>query len=418
MSINVLFRNIMRRKGRSAMTIAAVAISMSLLISMLSVAEGIIKASSSEIEQGNEDILVTAGGAHGVENGHAFAKALDGYSGVSYSAPILGSTVSFATNKGMMFAYAEGVIPREAWRLMPTQAKEKFEEWFSVDGDPHYEGNFTGNWTNEILISKSIASKFHLGKGSTLNVSKSSNGPQYVFKVVGVFNTEFMSDGAIPEMYLVIMHLSELQSILGYDLHAGPNGTTKVIDLVDSISLMLESGVKSDLTKTKKLIKEIETDYPAYKNKVLTKDERIEAAQRQVAIARGFYTAIGSVSVLIGLLFVTCIMILSIFERSKEIGMQRAIGISKLTIFTEILLESMLLVTIGAFIGLGPGYFGSVWLSNYLTSGVGLDVELAMFTPQLILQSLFITILIGSITSLFPAWSATRVSILKTLKRI
>jgi len=400
------------------MTIIAVAVSMSLLISMLSIAEGIIKASSKDIEQSNEDILVSAGGSHGVENGHAFAKELSEFEGVEHASPVLGATVSFATPKGMMFAYAEGIVPGEAWKIMPNEFRKRFEEWFSVEDDPHYEGNYTGNWTYEILISKSIANKFHLGKGSTLNISKSSNGEQYSFKVVGVFNTEFMSSGAIPELYLVILHLSELQSILGYDVRKDDNGSVKVIDLVDSISLMLESSYKTDLAKTKNLISEIENRYPAYKNKVLTKEARIESAQKQVAIARGFYTAIGSVSVLIGLLFVTCIMILSIFERAKEIGMLRAIGISKFTIFTQILMESMLLVTIGAVLGLGPGYFCSIGLSDYFTKGVGLDVELAVFTPELILQSIFITILIGSITSLFPAWNATRVSILKTLKRI
>ncbi|MEM2900804.1 MAG: hypothetical protein QXT63_08430 [Thermoplasmata archaeon] len=44
MTLRFLFRNIFRRKGRSLMTIIAVAVSMSLLISMLSIAERIIKA--------------------------------------------------------------------------------------------------------------------------------------------------------------------------------------------------------------------------------------------------------------------------------------------------------------------------------------------------------------------------------------
>ena len=72
-------KNLVRRKGRTVMTIAAVAISMALLISMLAIAEGIWVDAVGDLEKSKEDILITPGTEVGgtLNNGHELTNNLN-----------------------------------------------------------------------------------------------------------------------------------------------------------------------------------------------------------------------------------------------------------------------------------------------------------------------------------------------------
>jgi putative ABC transport system permease protein len=186
-------------------------------------------------------------------------------------------------------------------------------------------------------------------------------------------------------------------------------------DLISSISISLAEGNK-DVEAAREIALDIKDSYPFYN--VVTKEDRLDYVSSQMELARIFYTAIGSVSMIIGLLFVACIMIMSVYERTNEFGMLRAIGISRKTIFIQILAESMVLVVLGAIIGLIFGYFSSRALGDYLRSVSGFNQDFTAFTPQLIFQSLLIIIVFGTFISLYPAWKAARKNVLDALRFI
>jgi putative ABC transport system permease protein len=109
---------------------------------------------------------------------------------------------------------------------------------------------------------------------------------------------------------------------------------------------------------------------------------------------------------------------MAVIERTNEFGMMRAIGISKKTIFTQTLLESLTIVVIGTLIGLIFGYFGSEALGNYISSSLGIQEEFTAFTETLIIRSILLVISIGTLISLYPAWSASRKNIVEALRYI
>jgi putative ABC transport system permease protein len=204
---------------------------------------------------------------------------------------------------------------------------------------------------------------------------------------------------------IIIMHLSELQSLLNLTAN----------DVISSVSVSLEDEHK-DVNAARDVAQNIKEQYPFYS--VATKEDRLKSIEDELSLAQLLYTAIGSVSMIIGLLFVACIMIMSVFERTNEFGMMRAIGISKKTIFMQTLLESMVLVIIGAGIGLFFGYFGSVATGDWLRETSGLNRDFTVFTPNLVITSLIIVISFGSLISIYPAWQAARKKILDALRFI
>lgn len=417
----MILKNAFRRKGRTTMTIIAVAISMALLVSMLSIAEGILYNAEKGIAESKRDIIISSEGAHGIVKGHDIVKSLKEDDNISEASAMLITDsnellkLNFTDpNTGLYGEFAAvgaGIMPEQEKAFLSEEGERKisdifeirFNDWFNIENDPHYENNYSGYWSYEILIDETFANRHNISKGSELII----NDLAHKFYVNGTFSTLISGEGLTGyfDFGIVIMHLSELQSLTNL------NGS----DVITSISISLAEEHK-DIETARAIAREIKTKYPFYS--VATKEDRLKSIQDQLVLAKLFYTAIGSVSMLIGILFVACIMVMSIYERTNEFGMMRAIGISKKTIFMQTLLESMVLVITGAAIGLLFGYFGSEALGDYLRASTGFNQDFTTFTPQLLIQSLLLVICFGTIISLYPAWQAARKKVVEALRFI
>jgi putative ABC transport system permease protein len=417
----MILRNAFRRRGRSILTIVAVAISMALLVSMLSIAEGILYNAEVSISESKRDIIVASEGVHGIANGHELTEELRANENVSAVSAVLVTDLSEflvlnITDPGTgesenLLAMGVGLVPDDEFVFLEDETERqfrdvfevKFNDWFREGGDPHYENNYTGEYTGEILIDEAFADRHNLSKDSELLI----NNHPVRFHVTGTISTILSGEGIFQgiDIGVVMMHLSELQSLLNLTEN----------DLITSISVSLKDEHK-DVDAARAIAKDIKDDYPFYS--VTTKEDRLDSITEQVALARLFYTAIGSVSMVIGLLFVACIMIMSVFERTNEFGMMRAIGISKRTIFVQTLGESMVLVVIGAGIGLVFGYLGSLITGDWLRITSGINREFTVFTWQLVANSLLIIVCLGTLTSIYPAWQAARKKIILALRFI
>ncbi|UCF08531.1 MAG: ABC transporter permease [Thermoplasmata archaeon] len=417
----MILKNAFRRKGRTSMTIVAVAISMALLVSMLSIAEGILYNAEMSIKESKRDIIISGEGTHGMVNGHGLVSELKGDENISSASAVLITDWSELLvlnitdpGKGInenFLAIGVGLVPDDEFPFLGDAEERRFRDifevqfndWFSVGGDPHFENGYTGEWSYEILIDEHFAGSHNLTKGSELAI----NNHPVRFHVNGTISTILSGEGIFEgvDIGVIVMHLAELQSLLNLTEN----------DVVTSVSVSLEDEHK-DVEAARAIARDIKVQYPFYS--VMTKEDRLDSIHDQLVLARLFYTAIGSVSMIIGLLFVACIMIMSITERTNEFGMMRAIGISKKTIFTQTLMESMAIVVIGALIGLYFGYIGSLAMGRYLRFMSGLNQEFTVFTPSLVANSLLLVVAFGSLISMYPAWQAARKRILEALRFI
>ena len=320
----MIIRNTFRRKGRTAMTMLAIIISMALLVSMLSIAEGLLNNAISGIEDSKRDIIVTGEGVHGIINGHEIINSLKAQENISAASSILGTdplealTLNYidpnSNEEGESSALGIGLIPDDEEHFLGDESERRlrdlfevrFNDWFNVGGDPHYENNYNGPWTYEILIDETFANRHNLSIGDEITIKGHPNP----FHINGTFTTVLSDEGAIGylDIGIVMMHLSELQSIMGFEEN----------DLISSVSISLEDERK-DVASARAVAKNIKARYPFYN--VLTKEDRLDSVSEQLVLARLFYTAIGSVSMIIGLLFVACIKIMSVYERTNEFGM-------------------------------------------------------------------------------------------------
>ena len=109
---------------------------------------------------------------------------------------------------------------------------------------------------------------------------------------------------------------------------------------------------------------------------------------------------------------VAATMITSVMERTREIGVMKAIGYTSNQILLLILLESIVMSLVGGSIGITLGIIGAHILSSrgLTIGGIGLTFVLSpKITPDLMVQTLSLTIMVGLIGGALPAYRASKI---------
>jgi putative ABC transport system permease protein len=112
--------------------------------------------------------------------------------------------------------------------------------------------------------------------------------------------------------------------------------------------------------------------------------------------------SIAGISLLVGGIGIMNIMLASVTERTREIGIRRAIGATRKQIIVQFLIETIVLSTIGGIVGLGIGIF----IPLIITLLAGMPT---VITPISIVLPLVISVGIGIVFGLYPAARAAEV---------
>jgi putative ABC transport system permease protein len=120
-------------------------------------------------------------------------------------------------------------------------------------------------------------------------------------------------------------------------------------------------------------------------------------------------TAISFVALMIGGIGVMNIMLVSVTERTKEIGLRKAVGATRGNILSQFLIEAVVLTGIGGFIGLIIGELASILMNRYS--------PLPAFVPAWAIGvGVGISATVGIVFGLWPAWKAARLDPIESLR--
>ena len=119
---------------------------------------------------------------------------------------------------------------------------------------------------------------------------------------------------------------------------------------------------------------------------------------------------IASIGLLVGGIGVMNIMLISVTERTKEIGVRKAVGARGKDILAQFLLEAMMLTSVGGLIGIVAGVFLSVGVAHFIPS---LPARVSLFWT---LMGLVISLSVGLFFGIYPAVKASNLDPVRCLR--
>jgi len=120
--------------------------------------------------------------------------------------------------------------------------------------------------------------------------------------------------------------------------------------------------------------------------------------------------AIAAISLLVGGIGVMNIMLVSVLERTREIGIRKALGATERDIWMQFLIEAVLLTFAGGIIGVGVGWAASTVVPRILPSLT------TLVTADIVVLAVSVSVGIGLFFGFYPAWNASRLNPIDALR--
>lgn len=145
----------------------------------------------------------------------------------------------------------------------------------------------------------------------------------------------------------------------------------------------------------------------------------MEQSERQSKMIQAVLGGIGAVSLFVAAIGIANTMMMSIYERTKEIGVIKVLGCDMGAIRNMFLLESGFIGFMGGTVGIGLSYTVSFLMNRFLKIGemmTGMDGDISRIPPWLAVAAVGFAILVGMVAGLFPALRAMKLSPLAAIR--
>ncbi|MGP8022657.1 MAG: ABC transporter permease [Methanobacterium sp.] len=368
--LSLMVKNPFRNRTRAALAIVGIAIGIATIVVLGMVTGGLQSATTSTLKAGAAEISVTPVGTSNFGSGggtlnESLANDLLNISGVANTAGVLELNANVTgTSNSSSSGFGEGLL------INGIDSNK-----LSLEGIDSINGSFyTNGSSNELILGSTAAKNFNKTVGSTVTLFGSN------FTVTGIYQTgNFITDSG------GFMSLNTLQNLTSND--------GKVSDIAVKVA---------DNANVTTVSQAIQNAYPNQLSTTTAADEANRINQG-LGFINTASTAISLLAIVIGGIGIINVMIMSVFERTREIGVLKAVGWRSSRILTMILGESIILTLTAAVVGIVVGVIGvNVLLS---VTGAGFKPEL---TVGILLRAIGIAFLVGIIGGLYPAYRASR----------
>ena len=143
-----------------------------------------------------------------------------------------------------------------------------------------------------------------------------------------------------------------------------------------------------------------------------TNEEMVENFSSRTAAFNITLGIVASISMLVGGIGIMNIMLASINERIREIGIRKAIGARNIDILSQVIVEAVLLSVLGGFLGVAV----SLMLTKLITFFVKSNLSTPIIKPEQLLLAFTVSVVVGIIFGIFPAFKAARLDPIEALR--
>jgi putative ABC transport system permease protein len=279
-------------------------------------------------------------------------------------------------------------------RLQGTSIEAFSAEWPELSAPEIWPGRaFTASeaasGARVVVINTKMAEQL-FDEGDPLDREVQFNGKP--FRVIGVYKdvASFLSGGdrpkAVMPVFSAVRHLGARMNNMG--LAVKPRAGVERDVMVDQVTATLRG---------------LRGQRPAEESSfaIITQDKLLDTYNSIFGVFFLVMIALSAVGLLVGGVGVVAIMMISVTERTREIGVRKALGATRATILWQFLVEAITLTGIGVVIGLAAGWLGAVAIRSF--SPIAASVP-----PLAVVAALAASVITGVLFGMLPALRASR----------
>lgn len=223
---------------------------------------------------------------------------------------------------------------------------------------------------------------------------------QLSFRIIGITESKGIEDGLDRDKFVYLPITTTQKKLLGIDyvfsIYAESNDDASLPLAKEEIALVLRD--QHNITDPSL------DDFTLYDIK-----QALDILSSITDILSILLGAIAAISLIVGGIGIMNIMLVTVKERTREIGLRKALGATRMDILFQFLIEAVILTIFGGLIGLGLGFL-VVYLVNYFTS------FRAEITLESIILALSVSSIFGIVFGLYPANQASRLDPIESLR--
>ncbi len=361
--LNQILKNLWRRKMRTALTVAGIAVGVALIVTLGALGAGMRTGYVDMFGGSGADLILMQRGAYDITLSGVDEEVVAQVAALPEVEAATGMIVGNLTAPGMPYFFVFGYA-------LDGFASERFKV---VAGEPLGTARAGGRGSRELLLGEKAAEALKLGVGDTLQLTGGT------FHIRGIYAT-----GSGFEDAAAVISLADAQQLFQKHRQVG------------AVQIKLKDVRQSEAVRVK-----LARLFPR-----LTASQSSEVADQQdmVSMIEGFAWGIALLAVVIGGVGMMNTVMMSTFERTREIGTLRALGWSRRRVLVMVLGESLALGLVGGVVGCVAG----AALLYPLSQQPALSFLQGRLSAGLLVQGLVTAVLLGAVGGLYPARWASR----------
>jgi putative ABC transport system permease protein len=399
-------------KTRSGLTILGIVIGIASIIIMMSIGQGAQSLIIGQISAMGSNNIFVEPGAWDPKSGAMMQQAMEEYEITTLTEedaeaiakdPLIDAVAPFVMGTGRAIY---GSNDKKVTFMGATAAAHYIQD-IHVSAGRELEDEDVKSMAKVAVLGVKIAKDLF---GEEDPLGKKMRIKDISFKVVGILEEQGTKMFQNMDEYIYLPLTSAQKFLLGVDyvrLIIAKTKTEAYIDrAVENIRLTLRERHKIDNP---------ENDLSKDDFKVMSQVETTEMVSQITGVLTALLSAIAAIALVVGGIGIMNIMLVSVTERTREIGLRKALGATRRDILVQFLLEAVMLTGVGGALGIAGGATVSFLAAVGLSRGLGMDWAFS-FPVSAMLLGLGVSAFVGLVFGLYPARQAASKSPIEALR--